>query len=68
MQKQVGDTFMLEAGGEFAPGIECEILELGHDGRIVKARAVVRDDRLLRAGFLIEGDNYIIMEWQWSEN
>lgn len=67
MQKQVGDTFMIEATGEFTPGIKCEILEM-REGRIVKARAVVPDERLLRAGFLIEGDDYIIIEWQWSEN
>ena len=65
--KKVGDKFYLEATGDFAPGIECIIMEL-KEGRITKAKSVVRDDRLLKHGFIIEGDDYIIVEWQWSEN
>lgn len=65
--KQVGDIFNLEATGEFAPGIECIILEI-EDDRITKAKAAIPDERLLKHGFLIEGDEYIIVEWRWSEN
>lgn len=65
--RQVGDRFTLEATGEFAPGVECIILEM-EDGGITKAKAAVPDDRLLKHGFLIEGDDYIILEWKWSEN
>ena len=65
--KKVGDTFYLEATGEFAPGIECIILEM-ENGRITKAKAAIPEERLLKAGFLIEGEDYIIVEWNWSEN
>lgn len=65
--KKVGDTFYLEATGDFAPGIECIILAM-ENGRITKAKAAAPDERLLKVGFLIEGDDYIILEWKWSEN
>jgi hypothetical protein len=65
--KQIGDTFYLEATGEFAPGIECIILEM-EESRITKAKAVIPDVRLLKHGFLIEGNDFIILEWKWSEN
>lgn len=65
--KQIGDTFYLEATGEFAPGIKCIIMAI-EDGRITKAKAVVPDERLLKMGFLLEGEDYIIVEWRWSEN
>lgn len=65
--KNIGDTFFIEATGDFAPCIECIIMEM-NDGRITKAKAAVRDERLLKHGFLIEGDDYIFIEWNWSEN
>lgn len=65
--KRVGDAFFIEATGYLAPGIECIIMEM-KDGRITKAKAVLPDARLLKHGFLIEGDDYIIVEWKWSEN
>lgn len=65
--RQPGDTFFIEATGEFAPGIECIVMQM--DGnRIIKAKAAIPDERLTKYGFLIEGDDYIIMEWRWSEN
>lgn len=65
--KKVGDTFYLEATGVFAPGIECIILEM-EAGRITKAKAANADERLLKHGFLVEGEDYVIIEWKWSEN
>jgi hypothetical protein len=65
--KNVGDIFYLEAKGDFAPGIECIILEM-EEGRITKAQAATPDERLLKHGFLLEGEDYIILEWKWSEN
>lgn len=65
--KKIGDTFFIEATGIFAPGIECIIMEM-QDGRITKAKAAISDERLLKHGFLSEGDDYIIVEWNWSEN
>lgn len=67
MHRQVGDHFYIEATGEFAPGIECIVLEMT-DGRITKAKAAVPDPRLASRGFLIEGEDYVIVEWNWSEN
>jgi hypothetical protein len=65
--RNVGDLFMIDATGDFAPGIECIVMEVDN-GRTTKARAAVPDERLTRHGFLIEGDDYIIVEWNWSEN
>jgi hypothetical protein len=65
--KQVGDKFNIEATGDFAPGIECIIMEI-EDGRITKAKAANPDQRLLKHGFLLEGEDYIIVEWKWSQN
>jgi hypothetical protein len=65
--RQPGDTFFIEATGEFAPGIECIVMEVD-GGRITKAKAAIPDTRLPKHGFLIEGDDYIIIEWNWSEN
>lgn len=58
---------MIEATGDFAPGIECVVLQV-EDGRITKAKALIPDPRLAKIGFLMEGDDYIIQEWNWSEN
>lgn len=69
MKKNVGDTFFLLGSGCFAGGVECVIMEVSEDdGRVLKAKAVYPDVRLLKAGFLIEGENYIIQEWKWSNN
>ena len=65
--KQIGDSFYIEATGDFAPGIECIIMEM-KDGRITKAKAAKPDERLAKLGFLIEGDDYVIVEWDWSSN
>lgn len=67
--KKVGDLFTLMGTGEFSQGVDCIIMELSpEDGRIIKARAVVPDERLGRMGFILEGDDYVIAEWRWSEN
>jgi len=64
----VGDTFFLGGTGEFKKGIECKVMEIGQDGRIVKAKVVNKDEKLLKHGFIEEGDDYIIMEFNWSKN
>jgi len=66
--KMVCDTFFIDGSGYFEGGIECIIMDIGDDGRILKAKAAIPDERLLKAGFLIEGENYIIQEWSWSNN
>lgn len=65
--RKVGDLFTIPATGEFYPGIDCIVLEV-KDGRIIKAKAAEPDERLLRKGFILEGDDMIICEWHWSEN
>ncbi len=59
---------MLEGTGIFADGIEMIVMEISDDGRILKAKAAVPDERLIKYGFIIEGEDYIIVEWAWSEN
>ena len=57
-----GDKFMLDICGEREP-VECIVMEVHpEDGRITKAKAVENDDRLLRLGFFVEGDHYVIFE------
>jgi hypothetical protein len=41
----------LEATGDFAPGIECIVMEV-NDGRITKMKAAIPDERLLKLGFI----------------
>lgn len=67
MQKNIGDLIEIEATDVFAPGIECIITEMS-DGRITKAKVVHPDDRMATMGFIKEGDDYFIVEWEWSSN
>lgn len=66
--RKVGDIITIEATGDFAPGIKCEVLEVSPEGRILKMKSLIKDERLLRMGFLIEGEDYVAIEWNWSEN
>lgn len=67
MNIQIGDIITIPGTGDFAEGVDCVVTEM-KDGRVVKAKAVIRDARLGKLGFLKEGDDYIIIEWSWSEN
>lgn len=67
-KRQVGDIILLEATGDFAPGIKCVVLDVDDNGEILKAMSLVKDERLLKLGFLMEGDNYIVLQWRWSDN
>ena len=67
--RNVGDIVFLEATGDFYPGIECIVMKVApDDGRIVKMKAVVPDERLSRLGFIIEGDDYVAVEWDYYPN
>lgn len=67
--RKVGDIIKLDATGCFAPYIECEVLEVSsEDGRVTKMKAVIPDERLLKNGFIIEGNDYVAVEWNWSPN
>lgn len=68
MAKKVGDIIFLVATGDFAPGIECVVEEVDNEGRILKAKSLVRDERLAKLGFILEGEDYIVVQWNWSEN
>lgn len=65
--RKIGYHFFIDGSGDFADGIECIVMEM-EEGRITKAKAAHADERLLKIGFLIEVDNYIIQEWNWSNN
>lgn len=66
--RKVGDIITLEATGDFAPGIKCIVEEVDESGLILRARALIRDERLAKMGFLMEGDDYIAVQWNWSNN
>ena len=68
---QVGDrlTLLTSPESKFYPGLELEVIEVApDDGRVLKAKAIVPDERLGRLGFLKEGDDYVIVEWDWCSN
>lgn len=64
---EIGDIFTLKGIGQFASGIKCIVTEV-KDGRVTKAKAVIPDPRLAKCGFLVEGEDYVIVEWNWSQN
>ena len=66
-KRNIGDLIIIGGTGDFANGIECIVTEV-EDGRIIKAKAVNPDERLGKIGFLKEDDDYVIVEWSWSEN
>lgn len=66
--RKPGDIIQLEGTGDFA-GMECIVLEVDAvDGRITKMKAVVPDERLGKMGFILEGEDWVAVEWNWSEN
>lgn len=69
--KQPGDIIFIEATAHspLYPGIECVVLEVSpDDGRITKMKAVKPNPILAKMGFLIEGEDYIAVEWNYSSN
>jgi len=67
--KQPGDIIFLEATGDMAPGIECVVMEVSpEDGRVIKMKAAIPDERLARMGFIIEGEDYVVVEWEYFPN
>lgn len=68
-QYQVGDLFVIDAEGtQFATEIECIVLEIGHDGRATKVKAVWPDVRLATIGWYEEGNDYVIFEYNIAYN
>lgn len=65
----IGDIVKFDGTGEFEKGIECVVMEISpEDGRITKMKAVIPDERLIRFGFIIEGEDYVAIEWNYSPN
>lgn len=63
-----GDIIQLEGTGDFA-GMECIVMEVDPvDGHVTKMKAAVPDERLGKIGFILEGEDWIVVEWNWSEN
>lgn len=66
---QPGDIIHLDGSGEFAEGLECIVMEVNPtDGRITKMKAAIPDERLGKKGFLLEGEDWVAIEWDWSPN
>lgn len=66
---QPGDIIRLEGTGDFANGIECIVMEIDpDDGRVTKMKATIHDDRLGRMGFILEGEDWVAVEWDFCPN
>lgn len=63
-----GDIIRLDGTGDFA-GMECIVMEVDPvDGRVTKMKAVIPDDRLGKMGFILEGDDWVAVEWDFCPN
>lgn len=67
--KQPGDIVHLEGTGDFADGIDCIVMEVDPgDGRVTKMKATIQDDRLGKMGFILEGEDWVAVEWDFCPN
>lgn len=67
--RKPGDIIHLEGTGDFAEGIECIVMEVDPiDGHVTKMKAAIYDERLGRMGFILEGEDWVVVEWEWSQN
>lgn len=67
--RQPGDIIMLEGSGDFTNGLECIVMEVDPvDGRVTKMKAAIPDDRLGRMGFILEGEDWVAVEWDYYPN
>lgn len=65
---QPGDIIRLAGTGDFA-GMECIVMEVDPvDGRVTKMKAVIPDDRLGKMGFILEGEDWVVVEWDFCPN
>lgn len=66
--RQPGDIIILVGSGDFAE-LKCIIMEVDPiDNRVTKMKAVVPDDRLGKMGFILEGDDWVAVEWDFCPN
>lgn len=65
---QPGDIIKLEGTGDF-DGMECIVMEVDPvDGRVTKMKAAIPDDRLGKKGFILEGEDWVAVEWTVTQN
>lgn len=67
--KKPGDIIILEGSGDFANGLECIVMDVDPiDGRVTKMKAAIPDDRLGKMGFILEGEDWVAVEWDYNPN
>jgi hypothetical protein len=66
--RQPGDIIILEGTGDFT-NMECIVMEVDPvDGRVTKMKAAIPDDRLGKMGFILEGEDWVAVEWDFYPN
>jgi hypothetical protein len=66
--RQPGDIIILEGTGDFS-NMKCIVMEVDPvDGRVTKMKAAVPDDRLGNIGFILEGEDWVAIEWDYNMN
>lgn len=66
--RQPGDIITIQGTGDFA-NFECIVMEVDPvDGRVTKMKAAVPDDRLGKMGFILEGEDWVAVEWDYNAN
>lgn len=65
---QIGDLFVIPDAGA-AGEIECIVMEVSpEDGRATKLKAVHKEDWMLKKGWYEENGEYVIFEYQITQN
>ena len=59
----IGDIFKISTGDGEDDYIECIVMDLTRGGWPNKLKAVVKEEWMLTKGFFIEGDDYVIFEF-----
>lgn len=68
MKRQPGDIVTFEGTGDFT-NFDCIVMEVDPvDRRITKMKAAIPDDRLGKMGFILEGEDWVAIEWDFYPN
>lgn len=66
--RKPGDIIILEGTGDFA-NMECIVMEVNPvNGHVTKMKAAIPDDRLGKMGFILEGEDWVAVEWDFCPN
>jgi hypothetical protein len=66
--RQPGDLIVIQGSGDLE-NFECIVMEVDPaDGRVTKIKAAVPDDRLGKMGFILEGEDWVAVEWDYNMN